>query len=41
MAGLGVLGYVLRKLNVPLSPPILALYWRDAGATSAPGALHQ
>lgn len=40
MAGLGVLGYVLGKLNVPLSPPILALYrarcWSNICAGRSP-----
>jgi hypothetical protein len=39
--GLGVLGYIMRKMHFPMSPLILVCAGRDAGAEPAPRAVHQ
>ncbi len=41
MVGLGVLGYIMRKMHFPMSPLILASCWGDAGAEPASRAVHQ
>ena len=38
MLGLGVLGYVMKKLKYPIVPLILAMVWASSPRTPSPGA---